>query len=357
MKASVLSVLLALCLLAGAGALLAAQGPARAVESSVGPNLLNNPSFEHPYGAYNPPGGHGDCQWGPCNSAQTAAGWTPYWRPGYESQTDTIVMPEYKPADPIFTDPLRVRTGNAAQVYFTVWTTHQAGFYQQVEVEAGKAYCYSVWAHSWSANDNDDAYSGPEYGNLRQRVGIDPTGGTDWQSGGIAWGEFRVQPDIYQPFVVTATAQSDVITVYAYSENEWAVEHNDTYWDDAYLGEVEPVLPDGELGLTIPADKPAVITKTVNPNWLCDPETSWEVALDPAGTFTPTLSTTSGATGESLMVTLDSNGLPPGIYETALRFSSPDTDLALPAIPVRIAVVVLDNHVYLPSLTSGLLAP
>src|SRR5690606_14873972 len=256
-------------------------------------------SFEHPYGAYNPPGGHGDCQWGPCNSAQTAAGWTPYWRPGYESQTDTIVMPEYKPADPIFTDPLRVRTGNAAQVYFTVWTTHQAGFYQQVEVEAGKAYCYSVWAHSWSANDNDDAYSGPEYGNLRQRVGIDPTGGTDWQSGGIAWGEFRVQPDIYQPFVVTATAQSDVITVYAYSENEWAVEHNDTYWDDAYLGEVEPVLPDGELGLTIPADKPAVITKTVNPNWLCDPETSWEVALDPAGTFTPTLSTTSGATGES----------------------------------------------------------
>src|SRR5690606_660273 len=85
MKASVLSLLLALCLLAGASALLAAQGPARAVESSVGPNLLNNPSFEHPYGAYNPPGGHGDCQWGPCNSAQTAAGWTPYWRPGYES--------------------------------------------------------------------------------------------------------------------------------------------------------------------------------------------------------------------------------------------------------------------------------
>jgi hypothetical protein len=263
-------------------------------------------------------------------------------------------MPEYKAGQTIHTDPMRVRSGTASQAYFTFWHTHEAGFYQQINVTAGATYCYSVWAHSWSAEDDDNAYTGPMVGNLRQRVGIDPSGGTSWQSSEILWGALRVQADFYEPFVVTATAQTDTMTVYAYSQAEWAVKHNDTYWDDANLRQVlEPVLPEGELQLTVTAGTTVSTTKPVNPYWLCDPSTTWEVELDPSGAFTPTLSTTSGATGEPLSVTLNSSGLPPGEHETWLRFSSPDTQEALPAIPVRIRVLLLDIHTYLPSISGG----
>lgn len=356
MKARVLSILIALCLLVGAGALLAAPQSQGSEESSVGPNLVFNPSFENfwDYSAYDPPGGHPDCPWGPCTTAQMAPGWTPYWRSHDPSDPgDTIVMPEYKPADSVWTDPARVRTGTAAQVYFTFWRTHEAGFYQQVAVTPGQTYCLSMWGHSWSAEDDDNAYSGPVYGNFRQRVGLDPTGGTDWRSSNVVWGAQRVQPDTYELFVVTATAQANTITIYAYSHPEWAVKHNDAYWDDAYLGEVEPVLPEGELELTVTQDTPLVRSMTVNPNWLCDPGTSWEVIIEPDGAFAPSVSTTTGATGEELVVTFGAVGLDRGVYEATLQFSSPDTEEALPAIPVTIDVQVDLVHLFLPSLTGG----
>lgn len=348
-----LLVIAGLVLVIGAGTLAAAPTPEALATTSLGPNLLFNPSFEGGYIPYVPPEPHPDCSWGICLSAHVAPGWTPYWRPGYEDQNDTIVMPEYKAAETKYTDPVRVRSGDAAQAYFTVWTTHQAGFYQQVEVDSGKTYCFSIWAHSWSANDNDDAYSGPEYGNLRQRVGIDPTGGVDWQSSNIHWSDLRVQPDFFHPFFVTTIAGSSVITVYAYSENEWAVEHNDTYWDDANLRQIEPLLPDGELLLVVVPGPAQTVTKTINPNWLCDPSTSWEVGLDPGGAFSPLLSANSGPTGSALTVTLDSTGLPPGAHETLLYFSSPDSSQAIAAVPARIVVLTADHNLYLPAVISG----
>jgi hypothetical protein len=352
MKARALFVVIAVCLVVGAGALAAAPAPETPSAASLGPNLLANPSFEtfDDYSAYVPPVGHPDCPTGTCDTAQMAPGWTPYWR-SHESG-DTYVNPEYKPADPMWTDPRRVRTGTAAQAYFTFYTTHEAGFYQRVDgVTPGESYCFSVWGHSWSADDDDNAYSGPLFGNFRQRVGIDPTGGADWRSEAIVWGATRVQYDYFEPFFVTATAQSDALTVYAYSHPEWPVKHNDAYWDDANLRQVEPVLRDGELILVASPDKPQTLTKTVNPNWLCDPETSWEVSLDPAGTLTPGLSASSGDTGTSLTVTLNSTGLTPGLYETALQFSSPDLTQLLPALPARI--YVFEHQDYLPLVTGG----
>jgi hypothetical protein len=72
-------------------------------------------------------------------------------------------------------------------------------------------------------------------------------GGTDWRSEATVWGEMRVQYDYFEPFFVTATAESETMTVYAYSHPEWPVKHNDAYWDDANLRAAEPVLPEGEL--------------------------------------------------------------------------------------------------------------
>lgn len=355
MKARAWFVVVAFLVAAGAGALWAAA-LAQAAPAGVGENLLFNPSFEgyDDYQSYVPPTPHPDCEWGVCMTANMAPGWTPYWRSHNEPDPDHIIaMPEYKPADSVWTDPKRVRTGTAAQAYFTFWRTHEAGFYQQVDVTAGQSYCFSVWGHSWSAIDDDNAYSGPDYGNFRQRVGIDPTGGTDWQSGDIVWGQLRIQYDYYKPFAVTATAESDTITVYTYSQPEWAMKHNDAYWDDANLRQVDPILPDGPLSLVTTIDRPRVITRTINANWLCDPETSWEVILNPDGNLTPLLSAADGATGEALTVSLGSQGLAPGFYETALHFASPDTSMAVATIPASIRVLPNDNDVFLPTMVSG----
>lgn len=358
MKASVLSLLMALCFLVGAGALLPAPGPADAVESSVGPNLLFNPSFEsyHDYSAYVPPGGHPDCPSGVCDTAQMAPGWLPYWR-SHNDQDDPWIIrnPEYKPADPQWTDPRRVRTGTTAQAYFTFESNHEAGFYQQVSVNPGSSYCFSVWGHSWSANGDEDAYTDPppNNGNFRQRVGIDPAGNTDWQSSTIVWGPARIQPDFFEPIVVTATAHAATITAYAYSFPEWAAKHNDAYWDDANLRQIEPVLPEGELLLVVPPGSAYTVTKTINTNWLCDPETSWEVELDSYGTFSPTLSANSGTTGTSLSITLDSDGLSAGTHETMLYFTSPDTSRPVAAVPARIVVLSGEHSVYIPAVVSG----
>lgn len=350
MFARLLLIMAGLLLVAGASAFAAPAAEAPEL-AALGPNLLNNPSFEGEYSGYVPPGGHPDCETEICDTAQMAPGWTPYWRSHQEG--DTLAMPEYKPIDRKHTDPVRVRSGDTAQAYFTFWRTHEAGFYQQATVTPGETYCFSAWGHSWSAEDDEDWYSGPFYGNFRQRVGIDPTGGTDWQSGAIEWGPLQLQYDYYAPFAVSATAQASTLTVYVYSQPEWAVKHNDAYWDDANLRQIAPVLPDGELLLVVPPGDHQTVTKTINTNWLCDPETSWELVLDLDGTLTPTLSATSGQTGSALTVTLDSVALPPGDHQTVLHFSSPDTAQPVAAVPARIVVLEDVHNLYLPAVIGG----
>lgn len=199
-------------------------------------NLVENESFEGQYSAYIPPNGHPDCPAGICITAQMAPNWTPWWRSHDPNDPDWIIrMPEYKPADPIFNDPPRVRTGQAAQQLFTFFSTHEAGFLQKVPVFPGFTYQFQIWGHSWSAQDDDDAYSGPQDGKLYQKVGLDPTGGDDWQSNNIIWSGERMQYDTYGLFEISATAQAPTMTVYVYSRPNFAVKHNDVYWDDAKL--------------------------------------------------------------------------------------------------------------------------
>jgi hypothetical protein len=197
------------------------------------PNLLYNPFFEEGYDkAYiPPPPGHPDCPSGECSSVIMAEGWTPWWLTDHEFDHN----PEYKRADVIFTDPVRVRSGQSAQQYFSFWSTHEAGFYQRVSVNNGQSYCFNIWGHAWSAVDDNDAYSGPDDGWLDQKVGIDPTGGTDPKSNNIIWGPPRKQYDDYGQFGVCAYALSDHMTVFTYSRPLYPKQHNDVYWDDAEL--------------------------------------------------------------------------------------------------------------------------
>lgn len=320
-----------------------------------GPNLLVNPSFEGQYSAYIPSNGHPDCPAGICNTAQMAPDWVPWWRSHNPADPDWIIrMPEWKPADPQFTNPPRVRTGEAAQQYFTFFSTHEAGFYQQVAVTAGESYCFSIWGHSWSADDDDDAYSGPDDGILLQKIGIDPTGGTDWQSANIVWSEARTQYDEYGLFEVVAEAQANTITVYVYSQPAFAVKHNDVYWDDAALQATTPAVtigPPGGYAYVVDMDLPHVITDTFTIDYPGDPPPLWMVTLDPAGTLTPTLSTPGGAAGDSLTFTIVTAPYSLGYYTTTLLITTNPPIAPEPfTVPIRLYIFQEVHDSYLPAL-------
>ena len=177
--------------------------PAGISPECVGPNVLDNGSFEGQYSSWVPPEGHPDCPAGICTTAQMAPDWTPFWRSHDPGDPPWIIVnPEYKPAESVFVNPPRVRTGERAQQYFSFFTTHEAGLLQTQAVVPGGEYCFSMWGHSWSAEDDDDAFSGPDSGVLLQRVGLDPTGNDDWQSSSIQWGQLWEIPDFYAPFMI-----------------------------------------------------------------------------------------------------------------------------------------------------------
>lgn len=317
-----------------------------------GANLLLNPSFEGQYSAYIPPNGHPDCPAGICNTAQMAPNWTPWWLSHDPDDPPYIIrMPEYKPADPIFTDPVRVRTGEAAQQYFTFFSNHKAGFYQQAAVAPGALLCFSIWGHSWSAQDDDDAYSGPEDGHLVQKIGIDPTGGTEWQSTNIIWGSEREQYDQYGLFEIQAVAQSPIVTVFVYSYPEFPVKHNDVYWDDAFLSVVELRVP-ASLAVIADVDLPGVFTQPMPIELTGFAGLSWAASLEPGGTLTPTLSAWSGPAGESPTVTIDSTGLVTGTYTATLMIVSEPVVPGSPAtVAITLRVVPEVAYAYLPIVT------
>ncbi len=304
-------------------------------------NLLINPSFEGQYNPYIPPGGHPDCPAGICLTAQMAGGWTPYWRSHNPADPGHIyLMPEYKPAELNIPPPPRVRTGERAQQYFTFWKTHMAGIYQRVQVEPGRLYCFSIWGHSWSSDDdNPQTSDSPSI----QKIGIDPFGGVDWQSPNILWGSPTEQYNEYALFLLCSVAQSEYLTVYTFSEPIWAVKHNDVYWDDAELVLYDHVLevPQQE-GVTFLADvdDPRSMSRVITVNIPEDDWVTWHAELVAGGTVAPTLNRSSGNSGDELILTVNSTGKAVGIYTAELTITTTPALPGSPAtVPIKLVVV------------------
>jgi hypothetical protein len=317
-------------------------------------NLLINPSFEGEYKPYDPPIPHPDCNYVICQTANMADGWTPWW----VKSRPTDVNPEYKPAELWHQDPDRVLSGSRAQQYFSFSTTHEAGMVQRVPVQNGIDYFFSIWGHSWSAHDDGDAYSGPEDGWLDQKIGIDPTGGTDPQSSNVIWGPPRLQYDEYGYFSIEANAKSDHLTVFTYSRPIYPVKHNDVYWDDACLTSLPA---DGELNITPStgltfvsnASDPVVMTQTLTINL---PEGScaiWNAKVEPSGTFTPTISSGQKKPGDLLLVSVDTSGQLPGIHSAIIKFKANLSIAGSPLnVPVKLTVLIdpLFQSTYIPTI-------
>ncbi len=107
--------------------------------------------------------------------------------------------------------------------------------YQTVRnVPVGQWVSFAVWVQTWSS-DRDDAHYSMYPGMYHTYVGIDPTGGRDWQSPAIVWSPPFVRHDRWVLQQVSAYTLSDEITVWIGAKQDWPVKHNDSYWDDASL--------------------------------------------------------------------------------------------------------------------------
>ncbi len=310
-------------------------------EACGGENLLSNPSFEGEYTSYQLSGYDDwrldDCNDLTCTRAQMAAEWHPYWRTDGRIELWDNIMPEYKPSVPTETPP-RVRSGEKAQHYFSFWSTHEAGMYQQVTAVSGGQYCASIWGHAWSDYDSSDYLSDPNNdGDLYQRIGIDPTGGTDWQSPNIIWGEMRQQYDEFGLFSVEATAQAETITVFTWSKAWIPAKHNDVYWDDATLtltqyGQVST----NNITAIVDVDEPKTITQTIQIEVAGG--VTWTVSLDPTGTITPTLTQAQGTETTNVGVAFNTNDLSLGTFSNTITITFNPT---LPNSPIEIPLTVI----------------
>ena len=330
---------------------IAENAPVIPQNECVGDNLLSNPSFEGQYTSYELSGYDdwriGDCNYLTCGRAQMAADWHPFWRIDQREKPWDNIMPEYKPSLPHETPP-RVRTGEKSQHYFSFWSSHEAGMYQQITAVPGGQYCASVWGQAWSDSDSSDYLSGApnKDGDLYQRIGIDPTGGTDWQSPNIIWGEPRQQYDEFGLFLVKAIAESDTITVFTWSKAWIAVKHNDVYWDDAKVtlaqfGKVAST----QIGIIADVNKPDTFMRTVSID--ITGNVAWTATLSPTGTITPTLSQTTGSQTTQLQVTMNTDGLDEGSYETTLTVEFPQQGTAV-SIPIHVLIVPKVEKAFLP---------
>jgi hypothetical protein len=206
-------------------------------------NLLTNPNFEGDYYA-----------WSGIAEAQVAHGWTPWWRSRLDSDPPAYYYkPEYKQANG-YIFPNRVHSGAAAQQWFTFFSTHEAGMYQQVfDVSPGSRYRFTIWAQVWSSSENDPSRSiNPAYPNLQ--VGIDPTGNWNPYGGSVVWSGTYAYYDAWGQLAVEAIARNHVITVFMRSEPNFPVKHNDMYWDDAELVAVGQSAPPIQATATSPAE-------------------------------------------------------------------------------------------------------
>ena len=180
-------------------------------------NLLRNPSFEG--GVWNK---NGDSR------LQIPNEWDAWWAESPEG------CENFRPNFNLSTGvPERIHEGAAAASYWARYQTYNAGLIQQVSgVTSGTIYRFVIWGHMWSTTDDTSKKSDSE---VRMRIGIDPTGGTNPFSDQIVWSDALNAVDTYQKFTVEATAQNNVITVFTKAKPNWCVTQSDTYWDDAKL--------------------------------------------------------------------------------------------------------------------------
>ncbi|MBS1251292.1 MAG: hypothetical protein MAG451_00324 [Anaerolineales bacterium] len=222
-----------------------ASAPPPLLQDSCPGNTLTNPDFEF--------GARKTENLGTSLSSSVAHGWFPWFIRGDQRVNRE---PEFKLEDAT-RDPLRWRVHNGyfSQKFFTTWATHDAGIYQRVPVRTGSVVNFSIWFQTYTGEadgwDGEKHHSDPDApGNYRTFIGIDPYGNTPAGVGApppdtVIWTEPMMVYDTWTQVNVQAVAQADHVTVYTRGQPEFAVKHNDSFWDTACLVVAGPAIPEG----------------------------------------------------------------------------------------------------------------
>jgi len=188
--------------------------PAMAAPQMQGGNLLQNPGFDSGTNSWN--------------------GWT-YQIEVMQEGTKKVPDLDQSYYAPTFgTDSQRDREqgSGAGKVDGQQDRKFRAGFYQTVSVQAGSRVRFSVWGSSFcQLRDNTRC-------TIFLRAGIDPNGGTDWQSGSVQWiDKFYSTSEKYVQLTsaeVTVGGSGNV-TVFTWGESQYPSLYQAAYFDDASL--------------------------------------------------------------------------------------------------------------------------
>lgn len=189
-------------------------------------NLLSNPGFEQ---------AHGDGM-----SLQPPPGWG-IWA----NVTDGLVARLIERSTPEVAATMGVNEGNGALDVYKGWASFHVAVYQTVTVQAGSTLRLSASGRIWSC-DSDVGASGdaciadgtgvPQtYTEASFRVGIDPAGANDPNSGSIVWSNPTAPYAGYQQMTVDATASGTSVTVVLSGQMVHPARHQHVFWDSASL--------------------------------------------------------------------------------------------------------------------------
>jgi hypothetical protein len=207
-------------------------------------------------------------------------------------------------------------------------SSYTAGLYQQVSgATTGGDYTASVWVYGEQ---------------IRFRVGIDPTGGTDWASGNIVWSGQTIGTASWQQISAQATASASTVTVFLKCTNPDGFSRESRF-DDAVLSE-DSVPQDPTIFRS-----PSSLSPTINQGETA-PSASFDVANVGAGTLNYSITDdaawldvdpASGAsTGEvdTITVNYTTASLAPGTYNATITITDAAATNSPQTIPVTLTV-------------------
>ncbi len=186
-----------------------------AITVAQGDNLLTDADFEEPFVDFTGDG-----------HVLVPPGWTPWWVDNVEDCYG------YRPN---FEASSLVHSGSQSVMYWTQYQSYTAGLYQTVEVPNNARVRFTIYGRAIGNSESPDATSSSPDAVTQMRIGIDPTGGTDWNAPTVQWSDFQSPMDDFVEFSLEATAQGSQVTVFTYSHPQYCVARNDTYWDNASL--------------------------------------------------------------------------------------------------------------------------
>ena len=244
-------------------------------------NLLNNPSFEEPY----------------VNGA--AQGWGRWHEDSGEKKDCNTLRYVVQPSWGSEFNTALILDGSRSQQVGNQFDTWRGGVVQDVtNLTPGTTYRFSVWGWARATNEQYPAPSDTSV-NIRVRVGIDPTGGGNWSSPSIVWGNAVSPHDNWQQAVVETAATGNKISVFVeadFSGPNQCRAHLDSWFDKAELIAVNAAPAPTNTPVPQPAapQPPAPQPTAVPPTAVPEPTAEPTATTEPSPTPIPPTETPAG---------------------------------------------------------------